>query len=445
MPKTIKRISESKLISDQNRYDEILPSYLSIIKKLEQKYKTNNQPFFASLVNFHSNLDAPKHNWFEYKQGYSEQLVRHILSKNKISKTSYVLDPFTGVGTTNVVAQEMGLKSIGFDINPVASFVSKIKTEYFSPAQQIEIEKFIKGFKPKKISKKVPVSTLLDKSFPKDVFDKLMYVKGYYESISDPLIQSFFKIAYLSIIEDSSLRVKDGNGIKISLNKKNIPDVYTYFVSKSFAMLDDIKKANFTTEANVIHGSLLKDADFKKIKNKKIGIVIFSPPYANCFDYCEVYKLEFWMGDFVSSYDDFKQYREVALRSHVNSKFDHSIKNINKKVEVISSLLSCFNLWNKNIPDMIKGYFDDMTEMLRNLYLVMESGSKCYIVVANSGYKGVLVPTDLLLADIGEKIGFSFEELIFARKIRASSQQNGDLHSEYNNLMRETIIVLKKT
>jgi hypothetical protein len=150
------------------------------------------------------------------------------------------------------------------------------------------------------------------------------------------------------------------------------------------------------------------------------------------------------MGDFVKEYVDFKTYRRMALRSHVNSSFDHHIRNINRKVEVITDLISCFNIWNKNIPDMIRGYFDDMTELFIRLKDVMVSGSKCYIVVANSGYKGVLVPTDLLFADIAHESGFKVQRIIKARKIRASSQQMEELHNQYNNLMRESIVILEK-
>ena len=149
------------------------------------------------------------------------------------------------------------------------------------------------------------------------------------------------------------------------------------------------------------------------------------------------------MGDFVKQYDDFEEYRSIAMRSHVNSKFNHTIKNKNNSVDIIADMISCFNIWNKNIPDMIRGYFDDMEEMLIKLETLMVPNSKCFIVVANSGYRGVLVPTDLLISEISKKIGLNVKEIIYARKIRASSQQMRELHEEYE-LMRESIIVLEK-
>ena len=438
------RTSELKLVQEKETYETLFPKYLSLLESLKKEFSIQDGYHYSNLVNFKTNKEIPRHNWFEYKQGYSEQLIVQTLEKENPSKDEYVLDPFAGVGTTNLVAQTMGFKSVGFDINPVAAFAAKVKTTFFSDKQIKIIEKLLDNFNPSKKSLNIPCSSLLEKSFNNEVFDKLMIIKGFYESIDDPIIYSFFKLAYLNIIEDCSNRAKDGNGIKIVKNKQQIKDVLSYYKDVCYKMIEDINHINRDKESIIINGSMLLDNNFKEVKNKKVGIVMFSPPYANCFDYCEVYKLELWMGDFVKSYDDFKLYRNMALRSHVNSSFDHYIENPNWKVNIVADLISCFNIWNKNIPDMIRGYFDDMGIMFERLHNVMITDAKCYIVVANSGYKGILVPTDFLLADIAQSKGFNVVKIIQARKIRASSQQMKVLHNEYGNLMRESVIVLQK-
>jgi hypothetical protein len=60
-----------------------------------------------------------------------------------------------------------------------------------------------------------------------------------------------------------------------------------------------------------------------------------------------------------------------------------------------------------------------------------------------AGYKGILVPTDLLLAEIAEKYGYKVCNIYHARKIRSSSQQMHILNTNYNNLMRESVIELQ--
>lgn len=116
------------------------------------------------------------------------------------------------------------------------------------------------------------------------------------------------------------------------------------------------------------------------------------------------------MGSFVKNYDDFRFYRDMAMRSHVNSSFDHSIKNYVKDVDVIASTIATYNIWNKNIPDMLRGYFDDIHELLKRMKNLFVKGAACYIIVANSGYKGILVPTDLLIADIANSLGYKVEK-----------------------------------
>lgn len=437
------RKSETKIIKDVKKYNTLLPQYLQILKSLKSRYELVEDGEFSKLVNFKTNKEEPIHRWFDYKQGYSSLLVKKIIQRESPDKKYYIIDPFSGVGTTNVVAQKMGFKSIGFDINPMATFTAKVKCSDYSKEDISEIKKYTEEFSPQK-STNIPNSTLLEKSFSKDSFNQLMGIKGFFEKIEDQKIKDFFKLVYLSIIEDASNRVKDGNGIKIVKNKKIISDIYNHYKDKVNSFLMDINTFTKLPQSHIINGSLLIDDNFDKIRDKKAGIVIFSPPYANCFDYCEVYKLELWMGDFVKNYDDFRKYRSIAMRSHVNSKFDHTIKNKNKSVNIIADVISCFNIWNKNIPDMIKGYFDDMEDMLIRLKTLMIPKSKCYIVVANSGYRGVLVPTDLLISEIATKIGLNVKEIIYARKIRASSQQMKELHGEYEKLMRESIIILEK-
>ena len=131
------------------------------------------------------------------------------------------------------------------------------------------------------------------------------------------------------------------------------------------------------------------------------------------------------------------------MRSHVNSKFDHTIQNQLPDVDTIAKLISTYNIWNKNIPDMLRGYFDDMFEILKRQATLLVKNGKCFIVVANSGYKGIMVPTDLLICDIAEKVGYKVNNIYYARKIRASGQQNTDLHLNYDKVMRESIIELE--
>lgn len=438
------RISEEKLIKDNAKFEKLFPDYVRVIDELQSKFLVSDGSAFTELVNFKNNKKIPKHNWYEYKQGYAEDLVKQIIEKERPEKEHFILDPFCGVGTSNVVAQSLGYKSIGFDINPVAYLASSVKAHFYTEEEVIEIQKLIKNFIPLNFSALKETPKVIASSFQNGSLEELYQIKHFWENINaNTSVQQFFQLAFLSIIEDCSIRTKDGNGIKLNLKKKKIDNIFQYYLAKCNSMVADIEVSNFKEETIFINGSITLERFFKQIEHKKVGLCVFSPPYANCFDYCEVYKLEFWLGGFVKNYKDFAQFRSIAMRSHVNSQFDHNIKNYQKEVDLIAEIISAFNIWNKNIPDMLRGYFDDTYELLKNIKSVLVKDAKVYIVVANSGYKGILVPTDLLIAEIATSLGFKVNQIFYARKIRSSSQQMKELNLEYENLMRESIIEIQ--
>jgi hypothetical protein len=437
------RVSASKEVINKDAHDTLAPKYVSIVDSLVEKYPVTKDEFYEKLVNFKTNREQPIHGWFDYKQGYADALVQSLLDYSDLSDSDYVLDPFTGVGTTQVSAQQKGYKSIGIDINPIASLAAKTKTHKYTDGEIDAIQSVLDSIRDRYITTKaIPKYKKLTEIFTESQLDKVLKIKGFYESIDDSTLQNFFRLAYISIIEPVSNRVKDGNGIKISRTKKIIDDVFGYYEDKCRQMLGDIRHQRYC-EATVIEGSLLDDQVFNEVKKHQVGSIIYSPPYANCFDYLEVYKMEVWLGGFVEDYDGFAKYRDIALRSHVNSKFSLDIKNRNSQVDTIADFIGTYNIWNKNIPSMLRGYFDDMHEIIRRSYAVSRSGALCAIVVANSGYKGVVIPTDLLLADIAVSAGYKVDKIIHARNIRSSSQQMAELQAA-GGLMRESIILLRK-
>ncbi|MCF7569588.1 site-specific DNA-methyltransferase [Sabulilitoribacter arenilitoris] len=439
------RISVDKIVLDNDNHTGLLEDYKEIITRLIDKYDFVTKDEYKNLVNFSTNKEIPIHSWYDYKQGYARNLVASILEDVKPDKNLYVLDPFCGVGTTNLVAKELGYNSIGTDINPMAYFASKVKLDNYSINETDEIRSILNNFDKSKKWKFNEKPKVVESSFIEEKLESLQRIKGFIDSLSNIKAQNILMLAYLSIIEDASIRVKDGNGLKLKKNKKQIENIYDYFLSKCNQMLHDIATTTYSNETNhlVYNSSILIDKTLESLTDKKVGISIFSPPYANCFDYCEVYKLEFWLGGFVDSYKGFAKYRSIAMRSHVNSKFNHTIQNNIPDVDSIANLISTYNIWNKNIPDMLRGYFDDMFEILQRQATLLVKGGKCFIVVANSGYKGIMVPTDLLICDIAEKTGYKVNNIFYARKIRASGQQTTDLHLNYDKLMRESIIELE--
>ena len=176
---------------------------------------------------------------------------------------------------------------------------------------------------------------------------------------------------------------------------------------------------------------------------EQIELTIFSPPYVNFFDYFEIHKTELWLGGFIKSQDELKQLKRTGLRSNASATVSKHLVNTNESVLHLTSILETKKLWSNKIPVVVAGYFDDMETLLRNLYIKTQVGGRVAIVVGNSAYAGIIIPSDLLIAEIGEKIGFIAEEIVVTRHLTTSSQQRKYL-KDVMDFMRESIVILRK-
>ena len=114
---------------------------------------------------------------------------------------------------------------------------------------------------------------------------------------------------------------------------------------------------------------------------------------------------------------------------------------IQKKFIFLIELMDPFGLWSAQLPEVIKGYFADMRSRLAAVYSILKPNGRCAIVVGNSAYAGVIIPSDLLLAKTAEKVGFKIERIEVCRHLTTSSQQRRRL-LPVKEYMREFVIHL---
>lgn len=87
----------------------------------------NGQTAFRDPA-FGDNKSLPVHRWVPWIAGYSASFVDDVISAYLPDrKTSLVLDPFCGVGTTLLQAILRGQDAIGFEINPYPALAAQAK------------------------------------------------------------------------------------------------------------------------------------------------------------------------------------------------------------------------------------------------------------------------------------------------------------------------------
>ena len=432
---------------------------------LENKYNiTDEVDFFNQLVNFSKNKDVPYHGWFKYREGFSYTLIKELLKRCELSEDEYVLDPFCGCGTTVVEAKLNGLSGIGIDINPISAFISEVKCHSYNDEEISLIKtyesKIIDQIKITQIDEQyIEKYKEVKKFFNEDNFEKLILIRQVLDSNKkklEPKIYEFFLCAYVCIIEEVSDRKRDGNGLKTS--KSKIDNVADYYLGKLNEMVADIESNRISN--NLV--SIVERGDAMKLSktvnkytpkiDKTIGAIMYSPPYANSFDYFESYKMEVILADYATNMKGIKAYRQQAIESFIgrpdirvgNRKFiDWMALEIEKAIPEKEARTGRKDSRTRKVPKMIKGYFADMEKVISESSDVLPSGKKCYIVVDQSAYLGKIVPTDLFLAAIAEDYGFKVNEIIMCRIAKTSGQQI-QLYPYLRDSLRESIVVLEK-
>jgi len=370
------------------------------------------------------------HNWYNIVLGFSDKLVTYLLERNIIDSCDYVLDPFCGTGTTLVECKKRGLKSIGIDANPSSVFASRVKTNWtLDPTTLRESLLSINDLYRKNVRAKYTLYN--DKTF-EYINSSGMLERGWISRI--PLVKSIalklsineleidnkykevLTLSLLSEVVNGSSNVRFGPELYCSKKKTN-PNVFGGFTRRVNTIINDLKLvgefANY--ECEVIEG----DARIcnRYLKNKKIALVISSPPYPTEHDYTRNSRLELAFLESVFDRDSLRSIKDNMLRSHTkglykrddDEKYITDIKRIDQIIrELEIKVKEKKHGFARLYPKVVKEYFGGMARHLYTLYDSLEDGAVCaYVVGDQSSYLQVHIPTAEILSAIAKNIGYN--------------------------------------
>jgi site-specific DNA-methyltransferase (adenine-specific) len=418
------------------------------------------RPDLAGLVHWGGGGGRPIHRWFRYREGFSPALISELRLGHRI------LDPFCGSGSIMVGAAQQGRISVGIDVNPLAAFVGRVKLSPISDSDVVAATAFLHGFESAVGGVEpwpTPALRISAKVFEPEILESILRLRSLIEDRAATRKQrDFLLLAWLSILQDVGSYFKEGNGIKYRNRQRRRggyvarPDgqwqlerfgvdqegfVRAAFRAKLAEMLADVPawhRGNWSGQ-RVIEGNSLEETG--QLGAGSFDSVVFSPPYLNRFDYFESQKVELWFGGFVGGYGDLLDLRKRSLRSHLGAALHRPVLRLPELEGLIDRMDPGSSAVRMRVPALVRGYFSDVAAVLRSCRHVLVPGGQCCIVVGNSAYGGVIIPTDSLIARGGHAAGVDEAAVVPVRHLTVAPQQRNDLRGREGS-MRESIVVL---
>lgn len=444
-----------EMVVKKNDYENKIYSKNILKFKYIKKLNGNNYSLFEQIKTIKDfNKEGICHRWYDYLEDFPYELIEEKINKYNISEGSLIVDPFAGSGTTNVTSKMFGINSIGFDANPLMTFISKVKTTWDIDFNEFkrEILKIshnfldnIHNFKKLNINKdfleRMPQKEL-NQWLSLGLQREVVLLKHYIKKIKNKKIKNLLLLAMSrSALDASFVSFCPGTTFYPFREKEEFWNLFTNKVIDIYNDLEKIitQKKEFP-EAIIINDSCLNAN--KYIKPNTIDFLITSPPYPNDLEYTRQTRLELYMLDFVNSMDDVQRIKRTMVKGSTKLIYKESnsakyvddfksVQNISKEIYAQTK----YKNWGFDYPRMVKEFFGDMYICLKEFLPLMKTGSHFLLVVGDQTIKGVYIPVCNILIEMANKLGYSqaSKELF---RMRRSTGHNIDLPEE--------IVILEK-
>ncbi|MEM2099880.1 MAG: hypothetical protein QXP45_00855 [Thermoproteota archaeon] len=299
-----------------------------------------------------------------------------------LGEGSWMLDPFCGVGTTQLTGKELGINSVGVDVAELPVFASRVKTANYDVDQLTRVSEkvFSEKFRRPGLS---GLSRLVRRAFPRHVLEDVLFFREIVENIEDETARDFFKLGLISAAMKASYVVKDGGLIKI-VKERNVPPFRKFYRNRIRRMIKDVEAIKMRNPKVATFKADSRNLGF--LEDETFDAVITSPPYLNKIEYTRVYSVEnelFFKGS------------EPMLRSYIGD-----VVRLTEGSEKIG-----------NMPTIVEAYFQDLRRVLFELHRVLKKNGRGVFVIAQGVFPTGVVETEKIFVEIAEETGFETERL----------------------------------
>ncbi len=391
------------------------------------------------------------HGIHTYPAMFIPQVARRLLQTYS-KEHDTVCDIFCGSGTTLVESRLLGRNAYGIDLNPLAIFLAKAKTTGIEP-NNLQKEYFnmvdeVKKMKDKDVQK--PDFLNIDFWFKDRVIIELAKIKKIIKEIKNEKIRNFFMVAFSETVRLSS-NTKNGEFKLVRMKPDKLknfnPNVLEIFKKKAEnniqGMMEFSKNVNKKSWAKIIYGDSSKDNGIKK---ESIDFILTSPPYGDSKTTVAYGQFSRLSAQWIDLFDEPNKASGVdkeLLGGVATKNLQHKLVSVYLK----ESLDKIAKKDEKRAKDVLSFYLG-LNDCLKQAYKILKPNKYFALVIGNRLVKQVRIPTDFIIAELGEQIGFTCEDVVTRnipnkRMPKKNSPTNivGELEETMN---KESVVVLRK-
>jgi len=412
-------------------------------------------PFVDSLA-FLNNKRRIVHRWSDFLEDFPPSLVWSVFERflkcATAARAAVVLDPFCGSGTTLVTAKLLGHEGIGLDANPVAAFISEVKTSWDIPPKDFRAEAnaILNALSSaSELLDAVRVSTeafsLMDKMelnqwLKPSVQNEVAFVsEAVKEEVEDERIR---RLLLLALVESaraaSNVSFCPGTSFYPFRKRPSFAEAFKRKCSQIYEDLLILSRLNGFGNTKIFTGDARKLTEYIE---EEVDFILTSPPYPNDLEYTRQTRLDLYLLGFVKSMKDVAAIKKrmvcgstklIYKDARGNAKFVEKYESVQHIFERLKEAFSGKN-WGWDYPRMVKEYFGDIFVVLRETKKVLKEHGIAVFVVGDQTYKQILIPVGAIMSEIAEDLGYETKRETF--RVRRSTLHNIPL--------KEEIVILK--
>ncbi|MBE9143176.1 DNA methyltransferase [Planktothrix mougeotii] len=366
---------------------------------------------------FKYNQNLGRHGWLRLTPAYGVKLVEKLLTS--VEPDAIILDPFSGTGTTGLVAAEQGKQTILLDINPFLVWLGTAKCRNYSKAELTDIRNRIKlVFQDYKTlinqDNWIPPIFNIERWWSRHTLKLLTALRTALVNYFGEPENNHYSLVWIAfcrlIIETSSASF---NHVSMSFQETVNQFDIEYTEELFLTILEFILN---TAETNISGMITIIETDSKTLiglDHIKADQVITSPPYPNRMSYIRELRPYMYWTKFITEAKEAGEIDWLTIggtwgiaTSRLNS-WQIEEKNLPKELFITVDKINKSGGKNADLMAIyVLKYFHDIHLHLSSLRSILKDQANLYYIIGNSNFFNNTVDTALILSESLKILGY---------------------------------------